>query len=427
MVTDGSNLSDSPGPEGRLREADLRGLEALIDASWDLSRVPAGVRDDAGRVAAFLGVLDGWINPDTRASDQASLRTLVDVTMVRAARAADRAQAREWALSPDDQEAMDAWVLAGFDTSRVPSSLRARAQHHEGVRELVTSAPAWSAAERDALIDRTARAVRGAGVTLRFENAPAGRGWNWRDLVSVAAVVLIGASVVWPVASAVRQSALQTACLSNLGSVAGAVGAYSGDYAGSLPVAAASMGGLPWWSVDASRPVANSANLFTLARTGYTNLRALACGGNSSACRDETRPGAWDWRSLGEVSYSYQIMFAADRPAWEPAPARLDADRNPAATVIMADRSPVVLRAVRHEWIYPFENSPNHGGRGQQVLFNDGSAVWAESPVVNGDNIWLPRFIEDLIRRVQLGNPWPRQQPLEGTELPQGRDIFLGP
>lgn len=426
MGTDGSNhRAGSAGVESELSARDARGLAALVEASWDLARVSPDRLEDARRVAWLLGLLEPWADPATRSSDAAARRTLIDVTMLRAGRGSADGPGVEYALTPDDQEAMDAWVLAGFDASRAPSSLRGRAQGHEALRALATSGPGWTEGERSALIDATMGAVERAGrSSWRFEPTPAVRGWGLRDLVSVAAVLLIGASVVWPVASALRQSAMRTACLSNLGAVAGAVGIYSGDHAGSLPVAAASMGGLPWWSVDATRPVANSANLFTLARTGYTNLKALACGGNAEACRDASRPGAWDWRSLGEVSYSYQIMFAADRPTWR---ARAEGDPNPSGTVIMADRSPVVLRAVRHDWIYPFENSPNHGGRGQQVLFNDGSAAWVDSPVVGQDNIWLPRFLEDVIRRVQSGNPWPRQQPLEGTELPQGRDVMLGP
>jgi hypothetical protein len=94
--------------------------------------------------------------------------------------------------------------------------------------------------------------------------------------------------------------------------------------------------------------------------------------------------------------------------------------------VVSADRSPVVLRAVRGQLMDPFANSPNHQGAGQHVLYNDGSAGWLRMPVLEaGDNIWLPRAVE--IRLEQMTGRGPIQ-PLSGTEIPGGADdVFLGP
>ena len=37
-------------------------------------------------------------------------------------------------------------------------------------------------------------------------------------------------------------------------------------------------------------------------------------------------------------------------------------------------------------------NSPNHGGKGQNVLFRDGSVKFCKSPELDGDNIYLNKF-----------------------------------
>ena len=126
-------------------------------------------------------------------------------------------------------------------------------------------------------------------------------------------------------------------------------------------------------------------------------------------------PSAIDWKCLDEVSYSYQIQKGAESP-------RL---REPARTAVLADRSPVVRRAVAGGVIYPFENSCNHGRQGQDVLFADGSVVWHSTPVLsNGDNIWLPRAIEEQIRAAMMSV----DPTLKGVETPESSaDAFLGP
>ena len=85
----------------------------------------------------------------------------------------------------------------------------------------------------------------------------------------------------------------------------------------------------------------------------------------------------------------------------------------------------MVLKAVRHEAIIPEESSPNHKGYGQDALFVDGHVDWLKTPLLaNGDNIWLPRQLEEIVRRVRAGQT---SGTLRGTELPDENDVFLGP
>jgi hypothetical protein len=192
--------------------------------------------------------------------------------------------------------------------------------------------------------------------------------------------------------------------------------AYAGSNRDSLPVANASLGGGTWWDVKHRDSRSNSANLFTLKRQGFIPLTALACPGNPKAqttCTDD----ACDWGCLDEVSYSYQIMFGPQKPAW----------CRSGNCAILADRSPIIPQSQAGPLIDPFANAPNHRGAGQHLLHNDGSLTWETSPVLkSGDNIWLPKSAEQVVN--QLTPDRRRQAPaLKGVEMPATDDTFLGP
>lgn len=349
-------------------------------------------------------------------------------------------------LSEQDTDAFEAYLLANYEPNRVVSSLRPRAQQFEAIGKLLSQTPVhanenlpevWPGAQL--LIERTYQKAINTPRIAPVETPMArGRGISWADLVSIAAVLLIGVSVVWPVMSTYRTHSDRQACEANFGSVAGAFGAYANDYKGSMPMATASLAGMPWWNVGKNPAQSNSANLFTLARTNYTGMPQLSCDGNRK-CKREMDASAMDWPSLENVSYSYFVMFGRARPNL------VEVSKQPAQTVVLSDRSPVILRAVAGQKIYPFENSPNHAGDGQNVLRLDGSAMWMSTPVSNGDNIWLPANLEEVLRQIQrqqaegattgavplLSRAEAARQRairLEGTETPGSLDdSFVGP
>jgi hypothetical protein len=420
-----SSGPSQPAPQPRLSPADASALDALVESGW----APSHEDPRGERLASLLSLLQ----PPAPAAG--AKQDLVNLTMARILRAQPRrTKPAPAALIPDDEEALDALVACGMDPEQTPASLRERARVHAELARLVARGPSdhagtISPAKAD-LISRTLAAVQAhrdseLQAQPRFERARGrGRSLSLRDLVSVAAVVMIGASVIWPVAAGLRHAQRQSVCGSNLASAAGGFGMYAGVHRDALPVATAGLGGLGgvgnaigrWWDVGNRQATSNSANLYTLTRTGYTPLASLACPGNPNAPTGDRGPDEIDWRSLGEVSYSYQIMFGAPPPAWRKGP----------NDVILADRSPVVLRAVRGDWIDPLESSPNHLARGQHMLRADGAAIWAEKPVCeDGDNIWLPRAIEQAIRDVATSR---KLRPIEGRETPSDtHDTFLGP
>lgn len=395
------------GIDARLHQEDARALDAWFEAEGDLDSVPQPLRPRAQRLAALLGLLGAG---PLRGRQERTGKVMAAVGGLALEEPAE--------LSGSDAEALDAWVLAGFDTERVPAALRDRARAHEALAGLVrdSAGPVSSPFERAHLIQRTMDRIEQAAplgaesdFTIPVRNRLA-------DFLSVAAVLLIAASILWPVMSTVRAGARQAACASNIRGVAHAMGAYTQDNDEMLPMFAAGFGGNTWWNVGRDPRQSNSANLYTLAREQYAPLAELACPGNPQAITAPRSAQARDWSSLEEVSYSYRIMARPERELWG----------QPSRLVVVSDRSPVVLRAVRGQVVYPLESSPNHRRQGQHVLTADGSAAWIDSPVLeSGDNIWLPKPIEMLI---DLAARRHGIDPISGTEAPADRqDSFVGP
>ncbi len=419
-MTDDPNQSDSVPPVDDLSPADAAGLDALVLAGFDVTRVPAEHAAAAQRVAKVLGLL----TPAVAADLELDKPTLINVTLARVLREPSEQSTADVRLSEADAAALDAWVDAEYQSKDVASNLRERAARHEALATLASDVRVPTS---DELTERTLARIRAIGAEeLRIERS-AGR-WRlprWPEILSVAASLLLGVSVLWPMIGAVRNQSMKSACSGNLASVAGAFGSYASDFKDHMPAANASLGPGAWWDVGARDGRSNSANLFTLARAGYAKLGQLACPGNADACRERgCSPQDKDWRSLDEISYSYQLMYGRHRPAWH----------DGARRVVLADRSPVVLRAVRGQW-YPgveLESSPNHRASGQHALYTDGSAGWLREPIVgvgaDADNIWIPKPRRIEISATVTPTAEGVQVQLTGRELPSDEnDVFLGP
>lgn len=411
-------------------------IDAWVEGRAGERHVPEAVHassDRSGMVAKLLGMLGlGSVAATSVVDEGANTSALVEATLARilsdrrssvppADGVGDRSG--EILLTPRDEEAVDALVASSMDPSRVPGSLRDRAVKAAGLGELLTGGMAASQIERARTTDRVMAALsrdRAMGATASFQPARISRGWRWSDLISVAAVLLLGTAVLWPTIAGVRAHGNRMSCQGTLASAGGALAGYAGDFKDVLPIASMFQGGLSWWDVGVPKR-SNSSNLFTLASRGYTTVKGLSCAGNALAATSESDVLKDDWRSLDQISYSYRVM---DRPT------RYNASKgSPSQIVIMADRSPVVLRAIRGEVIFPQENSPNHDGKGEAALMGDGSVRWMETPVTSdGDNIWLPGSLERVLKAVESKLSGRKAEPISGTETPASADDdFVGP
>jgi hypothetical protein len=412
MEPDRNTPTDDWASGSRLSERDAAALDALIEAEMDLARISPAHRERAAHVASLLDLLQPSLAGDGDA--------LVDVTLARISRARLDDAVR---LSPVDESALQAWILAGFSAKKTPGALRKRAEQLEAMQNQITAVPLGDAST---LIEKTLARVEADENTqaqrMNIETQAFRRGLGVRlaDVVSVAAVLLVGAAVMWPLLTTLRQQSQRTACFGNLNTAGIGFSTYAGDNRDQLPVASTTLSG-PWWNTGTPNQ-SNSANLFQMVRTGYAQLDDLACPGNPDAPHGQPDPGASDWASRQNVSYSYQIMFGPAMATWSGR-----ADHGP--QVVIADRSPVVDEWVEGKPFFPMTNSRNHAGRGQHALMTDGTATWLRTPeTASGDNIWLPRAIERAIQQLTGRDRNRPQTPLKGTEtVESARDVFLGP
>ncbi len=415
----------------RPSHADCAAIDALIDAGLNPARVPEALRPRATRVHHLLESLAcGNVAPGR----DGLIRTTIERILAEAA-AADRAGTGGWihddsGLSAVEQDSLEALLVAGYDPARVPASLRATATEQASLLALLATplpdeaTPAWSRRRED-LVARTLEAVQGDLAGER-ERMTVGSGSRWSglrrwDLAGLAAALVLGGSLAMPMLGSMRDSIRQTACLGNFQAAGLGLAQYGGDYRGSMPLATASLPGTAWWLVGKDPAKSNSANYFTLARGGYAGLDQLRCANACESPVGRPAPGQMDWARFDDVSVSGQNLFSSYRPSMT------DGSR----MVVLADRSPLVLRAVRGGPITaqdPLANSPNHAGRGQNVLWTDGSSQWLATPVLaNGDNVWLPLTLEVAIDRIRRAGANRGIVILRGMDDVEPGNSFLAP
>lgn len=409
----------SPADEGfALSAEDAAALDAIFEAGPE-GQVYA-VDSRAGRVARLLGMLDSAVG------SEGDREALIEATLARVSLVSERRVVAEDAvLVPDDEDALEALVSAEFNLARVPSGMRERAARHMALLGLLGS-PVES--EQGVLVERTLARVQASIDTEqgRLRVSPPTRSETERgaifsfvrsrEILSVAALILVATALLTPLAQYFREFSRRSACSSNMAAAGLAFGQYAAANQDQLPLASSSNPGNLFWNVGKRRDQSNSANLFVLRVQQLASVEELACAGQMSPECRKLDQNAWDWQNLSQVSLSFQNMFAKDRPSWS--------QHN--TVVVLSDASPVIRRAVRGELIYPFENSANHMRRGQNVLVSDGSVKWLSSPVLeNNDNIWLPRSVErEIAKHVRPHEA----DPLRGTESPfAADDVFVGP
>ncbi len=390
-----------------LSPEDEAALDALVGAGFDPESVDPSLRVRARRVAGLLGLLDTPVATDE--SVRASMTDRV-VGAVRAARESDES------LSRADGEALEAFVMAGYDAARTPSGVRRGARAHGAAHSMITTLgpenERWIAAGRTVRTESVLEAVASATAPIPIERPVRRRSFRIADLLAAAAALLLVSAFTMPVMNSFTEDGRRRVCTSNLQAAGLGMGLYAIDNNDSLPMATAGFGGD--WRHVGEPGASQSANLFTLVRTRHVQPWELACPGNEAAPQGTMDRDAADWSSLEEVSYSYRLMPKGR--------ARTDAFASDA--VLLADRSPMLLAMMAGRRISPEASSPNHGGEGQHLLRLDGSLEWRGTPVLdNGDNIWLPRQIERAIQDYRKKYGY-----IEGSELPEGtNDTLLGP
>ena len=286
-------------------------------------------------------------------------------------------------LSPEDQRLLDALVECDFDP-RALEALTPQDQRRADVLmslfELLEDYPVEDADETLvhatlARIDRTEDKRRTRMRLDASDDAPR-RHIRMPDFISVAAVILIGTAIAWPVTSHLRQRSIDSGCANNLRRMALAFGQYSKNYGGAMPVHQAGL--FPRWTASSH----NTINLDPLLEGGYCDPGHLSCPGHRG-----TTGG-----------YSYQWVVPGHQPRW-------GVVKNN-GSLVLGDRNPLIDAARAGRWVDAMTISLSHNGRGQNVLMMDGGTLWLEQPVIGAnDYIWLPRGIFVLRGKVEPKDP----------------------
>ncbi len=260
-----------------------------------------------------------------------------------------------------------------------------------------TVAAAESAKRTTALLDREVAIARPVTVPS----------FSLKELGAIAALLFLVGTILLPSFQRAHELSVDNACVARAGEIGNALVLYATKHGGSLPALGARDAA---WLTDGSdrKQLSNSRNLWTLVQ----DRSALPMDFQCPACPQPSPLDVKQASMLGDfpsrefINYSYHNAVNASG-------LRLHA-ANAEAKAILADRTPVFEGGRFNPDRVASNNSPNHQGRGQAVLYLDMHAVFANNSKVgvNNDNIWLVRGVHFYL----------------GTEVPaDDADSFLLP
>jgi len=246
----------------------------------------------------------------------------------------------------------------------------------------------------------------------------------WRNVVEVAAiaaVVLVVTGVSLPSLSKMRKNArAQTGCQANLMRIGQAIAKYANDNNGELP-AVAMTAGSPWWKVGAqgAKNQSNTRHMWLLVKKGYLDGKDFICPGRKDAQVVTYTPAQLanynDFPSRQHINYSF--TFISDKTGQSQKGRR---------SILLADLNPVFEKLFdKGKFCRPDEStrifiegqllkimSANHAGRGQNILFGDGSSNFKKTRIIFNDDIYTVKDARSY----------------SGCEVPSCKeDIFLAP
>jgi prepilin-type processing-associated H-X9-DG protein len=238
----------------------------------------------------------------------------------------------------------------------------------------------------------------------------------WRETfgrLATAAMFVIVGSVVISGGKMAANYARQYQCSSKLAGLYQSLSNYQNDNNGRMP-AVATEAGAPWWKVSYQGPenVSNTRKMWLLVKNGYARPEDFMCPAQKTGQTFACNPRDYnDFPQRKLVVYSFRIgcpqgMTRASRQIivsdMNPIFKDLPSPNDPGLSITLCDR---LLK----------QNSPNHNGRGQNVLFCDGSVRFVRT-----------RYVDSVSRDDIFTIQGP--QTYEGTEMPTSEaDAFLAP
>ncbi|MCK4629306.1 MAG: hypothetical protein KAT56_09900 [Sedimentisphaerales bacterium] len=242
---------------------------------------------------------------------------------------------------------------------------------------------------------------------------------NLRDLITVAACVMLVVMFSRPMFRQARMVSQRQSCASQMRQIGTAQAQYAADNQGFLPYQKSPPGAF-WWQVaqEDSHSYSNTRNDFLLVKQGYLPLKVFICPGSPRKPRvritltPEMLQKRCDFPCRKHISYSSRLRLEK---------VRLYGD-SPSRMLIMADSNPLFARfdckkdnevdlSANPSLLQV--NSPNHSGKGQNVLYGDGRIQFHTSR-------YLGPSMDDMYTIKDIPC-------YSGRERPGGDDVFTAP
>jgi hypothetical protein len=217
--------------------------------------------------------------------------------------------------------------------------------------------------------------------------------FSLKEVMALAACILLLFSVLVPGVAQVRRDSQRALCASRLGDVYRGLGLYREMDREALPFAGG-IGATAWLPSANSSATPYRSN----SRHVYLTLKyRLVKGPESFVCpaspvgrpmNPSFLPESDDFHSSNNITFD-TLNLSGDNPPVRPS----------RAIAYMSDRSPLFLDGRFHADVDPsLTNSPTHdGGAGQNVLKLDGSVDWFTTPYYGprGDNLWTRSDVDE--------------------------------
>jgi len=235
--------------------------------------------------------------------------------------------------------------------------------------------------------------------------------------LAMAAVFMIVGSIAIYTTRYMRYQAWRTQCEAQLARIAQGLSSYAADHQGKLPAVATSAGS-PWWKVGypGSENVSNTRHIWLLPQGGYSSPNDFVCPAVRSAdlasISAEQAQQLRDFPNRKYISYSLRLICQQPQSFSSLGRKVIIADMNPLFENLPADFGGP-LRIQLDDRLRKL-NSSNHKGKGQNILFSDGSVQFVKTRGVGAGN-------DDIftLRGTQL---------YQGCEVPTcDTDDFLAP
>lgn len=229
----------------------------------------------------------------------------------------------------------------------------------------------------------------------RFDSRPL---FSLGEMVALAACILLVVSVFTPGMMSVRSRQLQSLCADNMAGLGRGLFSYAADNDGAMPVAAQPQP-VNWLNQP------NRNRLRPLIRLRFIAPSSLLCPSSNQKpdVDDDSVDGDRADRNIDPNQQSmlrflqrtglpfYSIQNMNGQPSQFRGQFRMP---------IASDANPVLADGRFHRDVDWQTNSTAHAGRGQNVLFHDGSSQFLKTPVVEpsagaADNIWKAEHVSE--------------------------------